>query len=190
MIYYCCCGLSVMIAEVHWYSKSHDEGMIGSTPRGRSHRGADPIARPAAARPAVKVAGSVELAFARLEPTDSHREAGHENWNRWELPLESTRLWPVYAAAIWMRLPISARPIDFMVFIDRPSAENVWVPPAFLRVIVAVREAPSKAASAQGGGAGATCSRWGWPSPGRASISCTFRPRTASSRSGMSRSWW
>ncbi len=50
MIYYCCCALSVIIAEVHWYSKSHDEGMIGSTPRGRSHRGADPIARPAAAR--------------------------------------------------------------------------------------------------------------------------------------------
>ena len=50
MIYYCCCALSVMIAEVHWYSKSHDKGVLGSTPRGRKHRGSAPIARPAAAR--------------------------------------------------------------------------------------------------------------------------------------------
>jgi glycosyltransferase involved in cell wall biosynthesis len=39
---------------------------------------------------------------------------------------------------------------DFVVFVDRPSAESVVVPPAFDRVIVPVREAPSKAASAQG----------------------------------------
>jgi glycosyltransferase involved in cell wall biosynthesis len=39
---------------------------------------------------------------------------------------------------------------DFVVFVDQPSAENVLVPPDFLRVIVPVREAPTKAASAQG----------------------------------------
>jgi glycosyltransferase involved in cell wall biosynthesis len=39
---------------------------------------------------------------------------------------------------------------DFVVFVDRPSAEHVVIPPAFERVIVPVREAPSKAASAQG----------------------------------------
>ena len=50
MIYYCCCALSVMIAAIHWYSKSHDKGVIGSTPPGRKHRGSAPIARPAVAR--------------------------------------------------------------------------------------------------------------------------------------------
>ncbi|HEX3449253.1 MAG TPA: glycosyltransferase family 1 protein [Isosphaeraceae bacterium] len=39
---------------------------------------------------------------------------------------------------------------DFVVFVDQPSAENVLVPLDFLRVIVPVREAPTKAASAQG----------------------------------------
>jgi glycosyltransferase involved in cell wall biosynthesis len=39
---------------------------------------------------------------------------------------------------------------EFVVFVDRPSAESVVVPPAFERVIVPVGEAPSKAASAQG----------------------------------------
>jgi GT2 family glycosyltransferase len=50
MIYYCCCAISVMIAQVHWYSMSHAKGVIGSTPRGRMHHGAAPIARPSVAR--------------------------------------------------------------------------------------------------------------------------------------------
>jgi GT2 family glycosyltransferase len=50
MIYYCCCALSVMIAQIHWYSMSHDKGAIGSTAHGRADRGAAPFAKPAAAR--------------------------------------------------------------------------------------------------------------------------------------------
>jgi len=38
----------------------------------------------------------------------------------------------------------------FSVFVDRPSAEKVAVPEPFERVVVAVRKAPSQAASAQG----------------------------------------
>jgi GT2 family glycosyltransferase len=50
MIYYCCCALSIVIAEIHWYSKGHGRGVIPSAPRGRKHRGAAPIAGPAAVR--------------------------------------------------------------------------------------------------------------------------------------------
>jgi len=50
IIYYCCCALSVLIAEVHWYSKSHEKAVIGSNPRGRTDRGSAPFARPASAR--------------------------------------------------------------------------------------------------------------------------------------------
>jgi GT2 family glycosyltransferase len=52
LIYYCCCALAVVIAEVHWYTKSHDKGVKGSTPSGRKDRAEAPIARPAASRPA------------------------------------------------------------------------------------------------------------------------------------------
>ena len=50
----------------------------------------------------------------------------------------------------WTRSPTTHSGHDFVVFIDRPSAENVVVPTSFERAIVPVREAPSRAASAQG----------------------------------------
>src|SRR5688572_11938615 len=39
---------------------------------------------------------------------------------------------------------------DFVVFVDRPSADEARVPDAFDRVVVEVGEAPSRAASASG----------------------------------------
>ncbi len=39
---------------------------------------------------------------------------------------------------------------EFTVFVDRPSADLVEIPKSFERVVVAVREAPSRAASSQG----------------------------------------
>ncbi len=39
MIYYCCCALSVVIAEAHWYSRSHGKGVIVPTPHGAKIEG-------------------------------------------------------------------------------------------------------------------------------------------------------
>src|SRR5262249_15815072 len=50
LIYYSCCAFSVVIAEAHWYFKSHDKGVIRSTRPGRAHHGAAQVAGPAAAR--------------------------------------------------------------------------------------------------------------------------------------------
>ena len=80
MIYYCCCALSVMIAEAHWYSRSHGKGVIVPTPHGAkaSRDGSDCPAR--GNEPRVAMAGSVEIAHvAGIQRLTS--EARHENWN-------------------------------------------------------------------------------------------------------------
>ena len=41
-------------------------------------------------------------------------------------------------------------PHEVVVFVDRPSAESVAIPEAFEKVVVAVGEAPTRAASAAG----------------------------------------
>jgi GT2 family glycosyltransferase len=50
LIYYCCCGLSVVIAQYYWYTKPRDHTPIPSTPGTRTDRGTASIPRPAATR--------------------------------------------------------------------------------------------------------------------------------------------
>ena len=55
LIYYCCCGLSVVIAEYYWYTKARDEGPSPTTPGTRTDRGTASIPRPAIARWASRI---------------------------------------------------------------------------------------------------------------------------------------
>jgi GT2 family glycosyltransferase len=50
LVYYCCCGLSVVIAEYYWYTKRPDKGPVPTAPGTRTDRGAASIPRPAIAR--------------------------------------------------------------------------------------------------------------------------------------------
>ena len=51
LIYYCCCGLSVVIAQYYWYTTSRDRGLGRPTAAGtRTDRGTASIPRPAVAR--------------------------------------------------------------------------------------------------------------------------------------------
>ena len=50
MIYYCCCGLSVVIAESYWLSRSRAMDPVQSTGHGRTDSGALRVARPASSR--------------------------------------------------------------------------------------------------------------------------------------------
>jgi GT2 family glycosyltransferase len=56
LLYYCCCGLSVMIAQLHWYIAGHDEGSVLSGPRQRTDRAKAAIPRPAIVRWARRLA--------------------------------------------------------------------------------------------------------------------------------------
>jgi GT2 family glycosyltransferase len=57
LVYYCSCGLSVVIAEYYWHTRGRDQGPVPSPARARVHRGAGPIARPATARWPRRLAG-------------------------------------------------------------------------------------------------------------------------------------
>jgi glycosyltransferase involved in cell wall biosynthesis len=46
LIYYCCCGLSVIIAEYYWFTRGRDQGSTPSIPRTRTHHGASTIPAP------------------------------------------------------------------------------------------------------------------------------------------------
>jgi GT2 family glycosyltransferase len=50
LIYYCCCGLSVVIAQYYWYTKARDQTPISPTFGTRTDRGTTSIPRPAVAR--------------------------------------------------------------------------------------------------------------------------------------------
>jgi GT2 family glycosyltransferase len=50
LIYYCCCGLSVVIAQYYWYTKARHQGPIPTTPGTRTDRGTASIPRPAVSR--------------------------------------------------------------------------------------------------------------------------------------------
>jgi len=50
LLYYCCCGLSVVIAQAHWYAKRRDKGLIASSRKARTDRPAASIPEPARAR--------------------------------------------------------------------------------------------------------------------------------------------
>jgi GT2 family glycosyltransferase len=56
LLYYCCCGLSVAIAQVHWYTMSRGEGAMITLPRARTDRGTSAIPEPAIARWARRLA--------------------------------------------------------------------------------------------------------------------------------------
>ncbi len=50
MIYYCCCGLSVVIAETYWLLRSRAVDPVRSTGNGRTDAGAESIPQPASSR--------------------------------------------------------------------------------------------------------------------------------------------
>jgi GT2 family glycosyltransferase len=50
LIYYCCCGLSVVIAQYYWYTKARDSGAALPAAGTRTDRGTSSIPRPAIAR--------------------------------------------------------------------------------------------------------------------------------------------
>jgi hypothetical protein len=47
LVYYCCCGLSVVIAEFLWLFRSRSNDAVPATPIGRADPGTQPIPRPA-----------------------------------------------------------------------------------------------------------------------------------------------
>ncbi len=50
LVYYCCCGLSVVIAQYYWYTKRPNQGSVSAAPGTRTDRGAASIPRPTVAR--------------------------------------------------------------------------------------------------------------------------------------------
>jgi hypothetical protein len=55
LIYYCCCGLSVVIAHYYWCTKKPDQGSVSTAPGTRTDRGTASFPRPAVARWASRV---------------------------------------------------------------------------------------------------------------------------------------
>jgi GT2 family glycosyltransferase len=49
-LYYCCCGLSVLIAQLYWYTRRRPEGTSRAESHQRTEQGARSIPEPAAAR--------------------------------------------------------------------------------------------------------------------------------------------
>ena len=165
---------------VHKESRQGRDRFNPAADANRSRDGPDSQAGGRALGAGYRAGGRDRNSLRGSKPTDSHQRPAHENWNRWKLPLESARLWPVHAAACRRARRTARRAIDFVVFVDRPSAENVVVPPPFDRVVVPVRRsAQPERRRPRGAGAGATCSPWGWPSPGRG-IDLMYFPATYS----------
>ena len=72
LVYYCCCGLSVVIAESFWHLRSRANDAVRATPSRRADRGTRSIPRPAWARwaqPAFIMASAISQESVR-EPHD------------------------------------------------------------------------------------------------------------------------
>ncbi len=121
LIYYCCCGLSVVIAQYYWYTKGLGQGSIA-----HGARDAEPIAgrprfpgrRSPAGRAGYRAGGRDRNNRPSPDRETFASEAAHENWHRWKLPLESARLRPLRPAALGA---LAEQPAghQFTVFVDR-----------------------------------------------------------------------
>jgi hypothetical protein len=47
LVYYACCGLSVVIAQAHWWASRHDRRLVARTGLARTHRGDAAVHGPA-----------------------------------------------------------------------------------------------------------------------------------------------
>jgi hypothetical protein len=52
LVYYCCCGCAVLIAQLHWLTRSRADAMLQRTARERTDLATGPITGPAGSRPA------------------------------------------------------------------------------------------------------------------------------------------
>ena len=133
LIYYCCCGLSVVIAQYYWYTNEPRSGPIALSTPGR-----EPIAgpprfpdRPSHGGRAGCRAGVRDRNNREIRPRDDSHQRPLMKIGIDGSCLSNRRGFGRFARQLLARWRNSPASHQFTVFVDGPSAEKVEVPASF-----------------------------------------------------------